>query len=462
MNAVYRITVLPTQAAPAKEFRVSLGHEMTVVEVVERAAESNEWWRERWTAGLAAAQRLSDAGVGYDDTVAFLEPHSDDVVSGLVGCWRLGAIPAMIDPRSDPTFYLENADPAYRVDDLGDLVGDGPAYNGPMPDADAGVFLSWTSGTTGKPKGVIVDSGPTALATSCIADRLRLRSDDVIICSNPVASSFQLVAALLPAAHAGCRFVPAEGLGAEELWEVVEREGGTVFVGYPLTLAEFVATADDTAGNDLRLALSGGSPLAPRLKREYRERLGIPLCESYGQSELGGFVALGDPADDDERFISHVGRPLPDRPAWTEPGPTGEIVVRGRAMRGYVGRPEATAEMLSSPGLRTGDVGSHDDDGYIRVLGRESDQLDDGRWPRDLEDELYAQPDVLHAAVIDTGEEVVAVVEPREGKSVSGDELAELVGLEECLVVESIPRTFSGKVDKIRMSREMGALEGLR
>jgi len=430
--------------------------ELTVPEVVARAAENNQWWAARWREGLAGAKRLAERGVGLGDRVAFLEPHSDAVVSGLIACWRLGATPAMIDPRGDPTLFLDDADPVLTVEGLQELVADGPSYEGPMPNGDAGILLSWTSGTTGRPKGAVIDSAPVALATSCIADRLRLRHNDIIACSNPVASSFQLVAALLPAAHAACRFIPAEGLNPTELWRVVKAERASIFVGYPLTLAEFVTHPDATPA-DLRAAVSGGSPLPPRLKREYREKLGIPLCESYGQSELGGFVALGDPADADDRFISHVGRALPDRAAWTEPGPVGEIVVSGRAMRGYRGLPEATAEMLAPPGLRTGDHGSCDSDTYIRVLGRLPDRFPDGRWPRDIEDLAYEHPDVLHCAVINTGEQIVAVAQPRDGKPLDGRQLATTLEVDRGLILDTIPRTFSGKVDKIRMSRELRA-----
>ena len=429
---------------------------MTVIEVLARAAERDAWWAARWVEGLATARVLASTGVVLGDRVTFREPHSDRLVSALVACWRLGAIPSMIDPRGDPSYFVEDAAPAHAIGDLADLVTDGPPYEGPMPDGDAGVFLSWTSGSTGRPKGAILDSAPTALATACIGDRLRLRSDDVVVCSNPAASSFQLVAALLPAAHAGCRFIPGEGLSVPELWDLVGREDGTVFVGYPLTLAEFVAHPARGA-TGLRLVLSGGSPLAPRLKRDYRDGLGLPLCESYGQSELGGFVALGDPLDVDARFFSHVGRHMPDRPAWAEPEDTGELVVSGRAMREYLGRPEETTQMLTDPGLRTGDIGTSDADGYIRVLGRRPDQLGDGRWPRDIEDILYDHPDALHCAVIDTGRQIVAVVQPRAGKALDPHELRDLASVDECRVVETIPRTFSGKVDKIRMSREMSA-----
>jgi acyl-coenzyme A synthetase/AMP-(fatty) acid ligase len=331
------------------------------------------------------------------------------------------------------------------VANLAELVRPGPA--GPIlePKDHAPALLSWTSGTTGPPKAVALRSTTVALATACIADRQRLRADDVVLCATPATSSFQLVAALLPAAHVACQFVPAQGLSGPELWRLVDWTRATVLVAYTPVLAEFLTHAP-VGGCTLRLAVCGGAPLPSSLKRQYRSKLHVPLIEAYGQSELGGFVAMGDPADQDPRALSDTGRPLPDRPAWADV--TGELVLAGAAMLGYLGDPLGTDAALAPPGLHTGDIGSSDSDGYIRVLGRRGEQLSDGRWPREVEDVLFATPEVLHATVAGYEDRLVGIVSPKPGQKIDDVEVTRAAGLAQLIVLDDFPRTGSGKYDR--------------
>jgi acyl-coenzyme A synthetase/AMP-(fatty) acid ligase len=267
----------------------------------------------------------------------------------------------------------------------------------------------------------------------------------VVVCATPATSSFQLVAALLPAAHAGCRFVPANGLSGPDVWEKVDRVRATVLVAYTPVLAEFLAHAPG-GGSTLRLAMCGGALLPSRLKAAFRTDLHVPLIEAYGQSELGGFVAMGDPTDTDPRSLSHTGRPLPDRPAWAEPD--GELVVAGAAMAGYLGDEVRTASVLAPPGLRTGDIGEQDGDGYIRVLGRRGEQLPDGRWPRHVEDTLFNGEGVLHASLVRDRDRLIGVVQPLPGIHVDLSALKGQAGVDAVEELTTMPRTSSGKYDR--------------
>ena len=197
--------------------------------------------------------------------------------------------------------------------------------------------------------------------------------------------------------------------------------------------------------------MSGGAPVAAAVKDEYRSQLGLPFVESYGQSELGGFVAMGDPTDTDPRALTHAGRPLPDRPAWVDP--SSEIVLWGKAMLGYRHQPELNETVLRDPGLWTGDVGVMDSDGYLRVLGRLGHELADGRWPRDVDDIIYAHVGIHHAAVVTINNELHGFIQPRPGATIDTEAIVRDASLAAVHVVNAVPRTFSGKIDRAAIVR---------
>ena len=155
--------------------------------------------------------------------------------------------------------------------------------------------LSYTSGTSGPPKGACLAHEPTMRATRCIAERLRLRAHDVSLGPTALSSSYQLVANLLPVLHVGgtacvmSRWDARDGLGrgrsarAPRCWRAIRPCFATCSTR---------ALAAARPPSRLRLGLSGGGP-SRRAQARWRDRLGLPLCESYGQSELGGFVGLG-------------------------------------------------------------------------------------------------------------------------------------------------------------------------
>ena len=478
---------------------------MDIVTVLERACERHAdrpaLSREGRTVSYTqvgeqvpvVAGTLANLGVEQGSTVGVCSPDSIEAWLTIFAIWRLGALPALIDARTPDDrlgYFVGDMDPAVVISDdenrprlaeflgidaarLHDVVHRGAGATAPNAhDESSPLFLSYTSGTTGDPKGVVLTSAPVTLGTSCIAERLRYGMDDVLVATTPVASSFQLVASAMPALHAGAHVVLAAGHAPSEVWEDIGAYGGTVLIAYPLTLADVVGGARDTKpAHGLRLALSGGSPLAPRIKRDYRDHLGIPLAESYGQSELGGFMVLGTPGDETapEGF---AGKPLPDRPAFVaDPdnrelpaGSIGEVVVAEGFFGEYRNKPEAYAKTTAGGVLHTGDVGVASPQGHIKVMGRvqEADAARQrGGFLRQVEDVAYDHPAVRHAAVVlDRSDQLRCFVELNAPGTADSDELAEHITERVAAslipagvhILPTFPRTFSGKADRLRLS----------
>ena len=213
--------------------------------------------------------------------------------------------------------------------------------------------------------------------------------------------------------------------------------------------------------------------MPPDLKRRWHDALGIPLCESYGQSELGGFVGLAAPDDpfSEDRLLS-CGRPLPDKEVRVldddgrplPVGQIGELCLRGGFMAGYWERPEKTAETLRGGWLHTGDVGYLDTEGYVFMRGRLSERLTvagEHWYPRDTEEVLGVHPAVSSVALVgapddDGGHRPLAFVTLRPGVDVPPAELAAFVTSSgarvppgtEVRIVDALPMTPTGKISK--------------
>jgi long-chain acyl-CoA synthetase len=449
-------------------------------------------YREADARSDAIAAELEQRGAAGGAHLGLSAPDSVDLIISILGAWKACALPSMIDPRTDDEhlpYFVEDIDPKLIASDpqleerlraagardvvhLGSLGAEDKITQ--VHDADAPLYLSYTSGSTGPPKGCVLKSGPVTVGTSCIADRLGLRRSDVILATTPAPSSFQLVAALLPAMHVGATVGLVAGCDADEIWAIADEWRASVLVAYPLTLSDIVNAARGTRDSHFRLALSGGSPLAPRIKRDYRERLGIPLLESYGQSELGGFMALGRPDDGSRVLRGFVGRPLPDRLAYVggpdddelPAGEVGEVMVPEGYFAGYLNKPEANEKTLAGGVLHCGDLAVSDDDDYIKVLGRTSEGERAGRrggFLRELEDAYYEHPETKHAAVVESMSdgEIVGFVELLNRDATTEQELSDHAAKQVAgglrprttTVLDAMPRTFSGKADRMKLAR---------
>ena len=454
------------------------------------------------------AGALHSLGVKRGDRVTVVAHNGLDYLMTMFGCWRIGAIVALVNVKftDELDYYFSDHEPkaivythdihaavkaaAGAVRSVQKLVCmDGPqegalslpellAARLPAPadpgDESAIAHLSYTSGTSGKPKGACLCHEPTVRAARCIAERLRITGDDISFGPTALSSSYQLVGNLLPPLAHGCTINVMGRWTQKTGWDAIEAAKATILIANPTLLTELLveSRARGRLPGRLRFGMSGGGPVPPTLKRDLRDALKLPLVESYGQSELGGFVGLGYPVlePDDSRLL-RIGPPLPDKEVRifgsgdrTLPvGEIGELVLRGGFMWGYWNKPEKTAETLRGGWLHTGDAGFIDRDGFVTMRGRYSELITvAGRqwFPRDVEEALCRQPGVRQAALVGApdaalGHKPIAFVTLDQGganpaalkNAIRGQVDYDLAPLEVKLVAE-LPMTPTGKISK--------------
>ncbi len=264
----------------------------------------------------------------------------------------------------------------------------------------------------------------------------------------------------------------------------MEQERVTFFAGVP-TMYHALLTCEsadrfDLAGiaANLRVAVSGGAPLPGEVLRRFEDRFAVPILEGYGLSEtspIATFNRIGLPRKAGSIGVPAWGievRVVADDGSDADTGKNGEILIRGHnVMKGYLGRPAATAEAIDSMGwFRTGDIGSRDADGYLYIVDRKKDMIIRGGfnvYPRELEEVLLTHPEVSLAAVVGVphdvyGEEVKAFVVRVPGATITEPELIAwckqtMAAYKYPRIVEfsdHLPMTATGKILKRELVRD--------
>lgn len=340
-------------------------------------------------------------------------------------------------------------------------------------DADDLAALVYTSGTTGRPRGAVLTRGNLAAnQDQSLAGRFEVGADDVVLLVLPLAHIYALNVGLGTSVTVGATMVLVERFEPAATLEVIARHGVTVVLGAPpmyvAWLESGLLAAADTSS--VRLAVSGAAPLGVPTLERFAAETGVTIEEGYGLTEASPSVAATSMAD--APAPGSVGLPLPGielrlvdaQGRDVEVGDPGEVWVRGpNVFQGYWNDPEGTAEALTPDGwLRTGDVGTQDEDGMLRLVDRLRDLIivsGFNVYPREVERVLLEAPTVADAAVVGaphplTGETVVAYVVPRGGAEVDVDELTarcrQLLARYKCPsrieVVTTLPQTATGKV----------------
>ena len=364
------------------------------------------------------------------------------------------------------------------LDILKDYEGKVLDYREVTPDTVA--YLTYTSGTTGQPKGAMNTHGNIAFNARVYQAVMRIGSDDVVLGVAPLFHVTGEVAHSAIAALTGVpltlfyRFDPSEALRLIERWKV------TMTVA---SITVYIAMMNHPDIKKRRLesfvkAYSGGAPVSKALVDQFESLTGLRLYNVYGMTETNSpshIVPLGEEAPvDPESGALSVGLPVPnsvskivdleDRSREMAPGEVGEIVNRGpMIIPGYWNKPEETVYAIEDGWLFTGDVGKMDEHGWFYVVDRKKDLIIASGykvWPRDVEDVLYQHPAVRESAVVGApdpyrGETVKAFVALKEGLegSVTADDIISFCKSRmaaykyprQVEFVTAIPKTLTGK-----------------
>ncbi|HEU5448428.1 MAG TPA: AMP-binding protein [Acidimicrobiia bacterium] len=433
-------------------------------------------------ASRQVAARLAGAGLRPGDRILMSAATSVELVETHVAALRLGlvVVPANTAYREREIAHLvgDSSPRAAVVDDPDragwirradpDVLVVGPDVDlrpGPAPLLDAvrpedPAILGYTSGTTGTPKGAVLSHGNLLASSESVRLAWRWTADDRLVLALPLFHIHGLGVGLHGTLLTGASAVLLPRFDPDEVLDAVAAHDATLFFGVPTMYARLAGSPRLSELGRLRVCVSGSAPLPPAVFDRLADGSGQRILERYGMTETG--MNVSNPYDG-ERRPGTVGFPLPG--VELRLAEHGEVEVRGpNVFCGYWGRPDATAAAFTDDGwFKTGDIGEHDPDGYLRLVGRARDLIITGGlnvYPREVEDVLLEHPAVSEVAVAGTpdpewGEIVTAWVVPSPAATppeeaelarFASDRLARFKCPRRVLFVDALPRNALGKV----------------
>jgi long-chain acyl-CoA synthetase len=465
-------------------------------------------WARRSGAMAASLQRICPR----EARIAIAMTNRPQFLEALFAVWHAGLVAVPINAKlhasefryiveqSDASLVLASADVAEAAGHARTIVAGSAEWQGLASRDRIGVtprgpddlaWLFYTSGTTGRPKGaMLTHRNLLMMSLSYYADVNPVAARDAILHAAPLSHGSGLYALPFIAQAANNVIPDGGGFDPAEVTRLLARWERVSFFAAPTMVTRLIGDPTFAAGDHrgLDTIVYGGGPMhVPDLLRAL-ELIGPRLAQIYGQGEAPMTITA-------LRKVLHADR---SRPRWLEImgsvglprtdlevrvvdgydrdvalGGVGEVVCRGDVvMRGYWGDPEASAETLRGGWLRTGDMGSFDEEGFLTLKDRSKDVIISGGsniYPREVEEVLLRHPGVLEASVIgrrdaEWGELVVACVVARPGASLGEDELDRL-----CLsslarfkrprlyaFLEALPKNNYGKVLKTELRRRYG------
>lgn len=464
----------------------------------------------------ALAVGLAERGVRRGDRVAVNMQNVPQFVIALLACWKLGAIAVPVNPMlkvRELRYVLEDSGATVLIslDDLWVSVGtealrgtrvdlaittsplDYLEQDTPEPLAGAGrpetpaaeafvhvlrrhagerpddvslsgddvALLTYTSGTTGPPKGAMNTHGGIAFNAQAYRDWMSLTTDDVVLAGAPLFHITGLIGHIGVATLVAAPMVLSYRFHAPTINQLAERHRCTFAV---MAITAYTAMMNDPSIRNrdlssLSTCYSGGAPIAPSIVERFEREAGPYVHNIYGLTETTSpshAVPFGARAPVDPRsgalsigvpIFGTVSRVVDDQGDDVTPGEVGEIAIRGpQVVPGYWRNPSATESALPEGELRTGDVGFMDEVGWFYLVDRKKDMIVASGykvWPREVEDVLLEHDAVREAAVVGVpddyrGETVMAFVSLRPGCEATPDELIEFC--EERMAAYKYPR----------------------
>jgi len=353
----------------------------------------------------------------------------------------------------------------------------------PAPD-DVALILH-TSGSTGRPKRVPLKHINLALSARNIVNTYQLTADDVSLCLMPLFHVHGLVASTLSTLLSGGRVVVPARFNPLSFWRSVREHRATWYSAVPtihhLVLARSGGTERPAGAESLRFIRSCSAPLPVEMAEKLEAMVGVPVLEAYGMTEASHQMA-SNPLPPRPRKFGTVGPGtgiqigiMTETGELLSAGSKGEVVIQGPSVIcGYENNPEADAKSFVDGWFRTGDEGVLDQDGYLRLTGRIKELINRGGEkiaPREIDEVLLTHPAVSEAVCFGIphptwGEEVAAAVVLREPATEAEliaycrDRLADFKCPKKLFLVDSIPRTATGKVQRLNVAAALGEARG--
>ncbi|OBK18722.1 FadD3 family acyl-CoA ligase [Mycobacterium asiaticum] len=376
-----------------------------------------------------AAGAFADLGIDKGDRVAIWAPNSAEWIVAAFGLLVAGGVLVPVNTRFKSAeandiiarsgvkavlvqsgflgqdYSVPAGTPV--IDLKSDFLSSGSPFERSVSAADISDII-FTSGTTGRPKGAMMSHGQTLRMYEEWATLADLRQGDRYLQINPYFHTFGLKAGLVTSFLRGATMLPLAVFDVEAVVNLVERERITMLPGPPTLYHSLLTVADKARLATLRAGVTGAADIPVELVRRIHDELPFQtLMTGYGLTEAGN-VTLSRPGDSFEDVATTAG--LPCAGVEVRIADDGEVLVRGYGvMQGYLDDPAATAEAIDSDGwLHTGDLGTFNDAGRLRIVGRKKDMFIVGgfnAYPAEIEGLLIGHEAVAQAAVIGVPDE---------------------------------------------------------
>jgi len=423
---------------------------------------------------VRAAGALHARGIQAGDRVGIPGENRPEFIALFFGAMKLGAIAVPLSTRATQHEVEQIAQDCSMREIVPLEIANEPGHDLDCPsrpiDADETSALLYTSGTTGKPKGVMIPRRQLFWNGYNTVVNWDLRADDISPLYTPIYHAGGLAAFLIPIFTAGGTMVLHRGFNVSEVWQTIEHEKCTVVLGVP-TIWKMLMEAPEFPAADLshvRWFISGGAPLPHYIIDAFQKR-GVVFKQGYGMTEVG-VNCFTMTVEDSYQKPGSIGKPM----MFTEvrlanlDGDVGEMEIRGpHVSKGYWNNAEATRASYGDDGwFKTGDLARRDEDGFFYIAGRRKEMFITGGvnvYPAEIEAELVQHPGVSDAAV-------VAVADDKWGEigvafvvgNATEEELTSYLTLRiakhkvprRFVFLEKLPRTPYGKVVKDTL-REM-------